>query len=488
MAESKDFAAEAGTAKVVGTVSSTGVAEPVAPPTGLRAVGPRITFHFAGEWNAETSYVLYDVVRVNGTSYIANKVSIAKGVNPEADNNVHWVKWNDPNAQVELLQQTANSFDARITEAKTEAMNAAGDAAEAKKASADNANAISAEATRAKVAEAANKTAIEAETARAKEAEAANATAIANINVDKTELVIIGDSWSDERVTGVTWPRIVSESTGWTRHNYAISGIGDDLDGQITQFANDASFDKNKIAAVVIMDGVNVDISDPQATWKKWKGFINRIDEIVPKSCKIYWFFNFFAMYKGEESSGYNTTIVDYVGNQRELIREMTSLPRVTPVTMYDMVPASVFNETGYHLTESGQTNYLAPKMVQILQGSPMLKDDLYKYDLQMGEYAVLNVSANIVNGGYEINVVMRTVPNKTIPVGYSASLPINGFWGFSTNGILIDIEGKALQLSFEITSDGKGKCNVYSTNEIQLFATQKWIGAQIKRAASTPY
>lgn len=179
MSENKDFSAEAGSAKVVGTVSSTDIAEPVAPPLGMRAVGPRITFHFAGEWNAETSYVLYDVVRVNGTSYIANKISIAKGVNPETDNNVHWVKWNDPNAQVELLQQTVNGFDARITEAETEAMNAAGDAAEAKKASAENATAISNETTRAKSAEETNATAIEAESARATAAEGANSAELA---------------------------------------------------------------------------------------------------------------------------------------------------------------------------------------------------------------------------------------------------------------------------------------------------------------------
>lgn len=181
MTESKDFSAEAGSAKVVGTVSSTDIAEPVAPPLGMRAIGPRITFHFVGEWDAETSYALYDVVRVNGTSYIGNKINIAKGINPETDNNVHWVKWNDPNAQVELLQQTVNAFDSRINEAETEAMNAAADATAAKKASADNATAISAEATRAQAAEAANAAAIEAEATRARAAEAANATAIEEV-------------------------------------------------------------------------------------------------------------------------------------------------------------------------------------------------------------------------------------------------------------------------------------------------------------------
>lgn len=174
MTESKDFSAEAGSAKVVGTVSSTDIAEPVAPPLGMRALGPRITFHFVGEWNAETSYVLYDVVRVNGTSYIGNKINIAKGINPETDNNVHWVKWNDPNAQVELLQQTVNGFDGRITEVETEAAAAAADATAAKAASANNATAIAAEATRAKAAETANAAAIEAEVTRAQAAEGAN--------------------------------------------------------------------------------------------------------------------------------------------------------------------------------------------------------------------------------------------------------------------------------------------------------------------------
>lgn len=153
MAESKDFSAEVDRAKVVGTVSSTDIAEPIAPPMGLRAIGPRITFHFVGEWDAESSYVLYDVVRVNGTSYIANKVSIAKGVNPKTDNEVHWVRWNDPNSQVELLQQTVNGFDSRITAAETESTNAVGGVAEAKKACADNAAAIAAETTRAMLAE-----------------------------------------------------------------------------------------------------------------------------------------------------------------------------------------------------------------------------------------------------------------------------------------------------------------------------------------------
>ena len=304
MAESKDFSAEAGTAKVIGTVSSTGIAEPVAPPTGLRAVGPRITFHFVGEWNAETSYVLYDVVRVNGTSYIANKISIAKGINPETDNSVHWVKWNDPNAQVELLQQTVNGFDSRITGAEAEAMSAAANAAEAKKASADNAAAINAEATRAKAAEEANATAIEAEVTRATAAEATNATAIeaeatrakaaedtekndrkiadnslsARIKTLEDEpkskvfdkLVCIGDSWLEGYSSVGTynsWGTILGDNMNATVYNAAKGGCGwnHSKDGVtfntlVTQAKN--AVDASSINCVVIGGGIN-DRKDP---------------------------------------------------------------------------------------------------------------------------------------------------------------------------------------------------------------------------------
>ena len=197
MAESKDFSAEAGTAKVSGTVSSTDIAEPVAPPMGLRAIGPRITFHFVGEWDVNTSYVLYDVVRVNGTSYIANKITIAKGVNPETDNNVHWVRWNDPNAQVELLQQTVNGFDGRITAAQGVA-DAAKGVADAAKGAADAAQgaADAAQATADAAQNRANKSVIYCD----------NVSDIATLNVALGDVIITkgfhtaGDGGSAEYV------------------------------------------------------------------------------------------------------------------------------------------------------------------------------------------------------------------------------------------------------------------------------------------------
>lgn len=239
MTESKDFSAEAGSAKVVGTVSSTDIAEPVAPPMGLRAMGPRITFHFVGEWDAETSYALYDVVRVNGTSYIANKINIAKGINPETDNNAHWVKWNDPNAQVELLQQTVNGFDARITAAEADATAAAADAAAAKKASADNATAIAAETERATVAE-----------ANIAESSAKSYSSVAAMQADsslKKGMVVRTNGFHSQNDGGSAWYAITENETANGMDVIACANgvfavlIDDEKDINIMQYGADST-------------------------------------------------------------------------------------------------------------------------------------------------------------------------------------------------------------------------------------------------------
>lgn len=82
-------------------------------PQGMLAVGPRVTFRFVQDYDQENSYEYYDVVNVDGTSYIAMQNVPAN--TPIADTD-YWVKWNDPNAQFALLQETVQTFDARITD------------------------------------------------------------------------------------------------------------------------------------------------------------------------------------------------------------------------------------------------------------------------------------------------------------------------------------------------------------------------------------
>ena len=98
-------------------------------PQGLMVIGPQVTLHFVeGDWNQANSYDYYDVVQVDGTSYIAVQDVPA---NTAITNTAYWAKWNDPNAQVEQVQETVSTFDARITAAQSTATAAQGAATQA---------------------------------------------------------------------------------------------------------------------------------------------------------------------------------------------------------------------------------------------------------------------------------------------------------------------------------------------------------------------
>ena len=87
-------------------------------PQGVMVIGPQVTLKFIeGEWSDENSYDYYDVVLSDGTSYIAvQDVPVGTALTDTE----YWAKWNDPNAQVKLLQDTVNMFEGRIDAAETE--------------------------------------------------------------------------------------------------------------------------------------------------------------------------------------------------------------------------------------------------------------------------------------------------------------------------------------------------------------------------------
>lgn len=86
-------------------------------PQGVMALGPRITFNFiTSGYNQGNSYNYYDVVNIDGTSYIAIQDVPA---NTPITNTAYWIKWNDPNAQYALLQNTVQAFNGRLTATET---------------------------------------------------------------------------------------------------------------------------------------------------------------------------------------------------------------------------------------------------------------------------------------------------------------------------------------------------------------------------------
>lgn len=127
------FGAQTDNAVVSGTVTDRQMVIPEVPPQGLMSIGPRQSPNYIKEpWNAQTSYVFYDVVKDGaGASYVATKPVVPAGT--ELTNEDYWFKWSDPNAQINELNEVVKTFNDRI---------------------AQNASAITAEVARATAAEA----------------------------------------------------------------------------------------------------------------------------------------------------------------------------------------------------------------------------------------------------------------------------------------------------------------------------------------------
>lgn len=141
------FGAQTDNAVVSGTVTDRQMVIPEVPPQGLMSIGPRQSPNYIKEpWNAQTSYVFYDVVKDGaGASYVATKPVVPAGT--ALTNEDYWFKWADPNAQINELNEVVKTFNERI---------------------AQNASAITAEVARATAAE-------QAEEQRATAAEATKA-------------------------------------------------------------------------------------------------------------------------------------------------------------------------------------------------------------------------------------------------------------------------------------------------------------------------
>ena len=141
------FGAQTDNAVVSGTVTDRQMVIPEVPPQGLMSIGPRQSPNYIKEpWNAQTSYVFYDVVKDGaGASYVATKPVVPAGT--ELTDEDYWFKWAEPNAQINELNEVVKTFNERITQ---------------------NASAITAEVARATAAE-------EAEEQRATAAEATKA-------------------------------------------------------------------------------------------------------------------------------------------------------------------------------------------------------------------------------------------------------------------------------------------------------------------------
>ena len=227
MANVSNFSAVTPGAAVSGTLTDKEVVAPIAPPDGLRADGPRVTFHFAGTWDAGNTYVYYDVVKDNsGASWICKYPQVPKGT--PLEEGVYWTRWADPNIEIEDMYQTLQLYNARISKNATDIAKNATDIAK-------------------------------------------NATDIAQNDAKIRSLknpimIVYGDSWSDFTETESNWSNLVAKQLGCVRKNYSKAGatitdIGEVTVKTLTQEVNESISELSNVSDsvkyVFILMGVN---------------------------------------------------------------------------------------------------------------------------------------------------------------------------------------------------------------------------------------
>lgn len=109
----------------------------------------------------------------------------------------------------------------------------------------------------------------------------------------KTELVVFGDSWAAASVSDVKWPNAVAEQTGLKLHNYAINGASfsnGSMNTQVSNFIADDSYEKDNIAAVVCVFGVNDAKLNSVAAATEAQNIITWLSTVtphIPDTCPI---------------------------------------------------------------------------------------------------------------------------------------------------------------------------------------------------------
>lgn len=227
MANVSNFSAVTPGAAVNGTLTDKEVVAPIAPPDGLRADGPRVTFHFAGTWDAGNTYVYYDVVKDNsGASWICKYPQVPKGT--PLEEGAYWTRWADPNIEIEDMYQTIQLYNTRISK---NAADIAKNATDIAKNAADIAQ---------------------------------NAAKIRSLK--NPIMIVYGDSWSDFTETESNWSNLVAKQLGCVRKNYSKSGatitnIGESTVKTLTQEVNESiselSSVSDSVKYVFILMGVN---------------------------------------------------------------------------------------------------------------------------------------------------------------------------------------------------------------------------------------
>ena len=321
-------------------------------------VGARYVPKFATpvEWAADTSYEALTIVTFNNASY-TSKVPVPPTVGNPANNPQYWALTGNYNAQVEQYRQETQQ---------------AVETSENVKAN------------------------LNAEVTARKEADTKLQNSVDLINIDKTEVVLFGDSWVDYNSDKehVRIPEQIEKGTGLTVHNYSHGGSGFEVGdigymAQLDDFKNDASFDHNKVAYCILVAGLNEYNPQSPASY-----FVEELRKWVDKArtitnAPIYWFFDY-SMVNDLRNNIMSRTYAP----QRDYFRYISSnLKRnIVCTNMQGWVEWSPYanhwnTENWYHPNADGSIQ-VGNNIVAVLQGKPAV---LYPYAFIRGTWQNTN-------------------------------------------------------------------------------------------------
>lgn len=308
------------------------------------------------EWQANTSYEAMVIVTYNNSSY-TSKIPVPPTVGNPAENSKYWALTGNYNAQVEQYRQETKQALETLENVKTN---------------------------------------LNAEVTARKEADTELQNSVDLINIDKTEVVLFGDSWVDYNSDkeNVRIPEQIRKGTGLTVHNYSHGGTGFEVSelgymAQLDDFKNDASFDHNKVAYCILVAGLNE--YNPQNTaayfteeLRKW---VDKARTIT--NAPIYWFFDY-SMVNDLRNNIMSRTYAP----QREYFNIISSnLKRnIVCTNMQGWVEWSAYannwnTENWYHPNANGSIQ-VGNNMVAVLQGKPAV---LYPYAFIRGTWQNTN-------------------------------------------------------------------------------------------------
>lgn len=415
------------------------------------------------EWDINKEYEPLTIVTNQGNSFTSRQF-VPKGT--PITNEQFWALTSNFNAQIEQYRQEVQTFDERITAAQNAAdskapINHATDSTEYGVGNSMNYGHV-------KLADSDTPA-----TSTDNDGIAATPKYVSDSikSIDKTELVVIGDSWCDKvNAPAAIWPDHVASKQGLTLHNYSQSGIGDNLDTLIEKFKSD-SFDKKKVKYVIFMAGVNVNINNIEEKGQKWGKFVTQVKELVAHDTKIYWMFNNFVKFTGatQPNGADLTSIYHYAGLQHQLIRTMTrTAPTCNCVAMLPWFQSSMFDETGYHLTETYQRSILARNINNMLNGVPIEETSIYNYRIGVANKFQVLLTSYMKESTVFVDIILEGIIGQSVNSGFNETINLDKFWGVNVKDMTVMVKDKPVYVTIDL-NNGKPTLNLRTPEQIQF-------------------